>query len=412
MQFQQLLPHAGVELQLKDMVNNNRLSHALLFLGKEGSGSLPMAIALAQYVLCERVNQTPAGVAGPSLFGEEAVPMTVKDPLPDSCGECASCIKISKLAHPDLHFSYPVIKRDGNHSRVLSTDYLAEWREFISQSPYGNVNDWIDHLKNNAHSKIESPANKQANISSKECEDILHKLSLKAFEGEYKILILWMPEFLRAEGNKLLKLIEEPPPGTLFILVAEDEDLILPTILSRTQLVKIPRYEPAVVAQFLENKGMAPQRAVRVASMCEGNVRDALLVSAEGEDDWLQQVRNWLNVTVKGNVGGQLKWIEEVSALGRDKQKQFLRYFIHLLEQALRVRYLPEEHWSMLPTGAVDFAIKLNNMCSPEAQEAMVNELDKAIYHIERNAHGKILFHALTIRLYHIIKDNSLILIH
>ncbi len=139
-----------------------------------------------------------------------------------------------------MHFSYPALKKDSRHDRVLSTDYISEWREFIQQSPYSNVTDWINFLKENSKSKIENPVNKQGNISVFECDDISHKISLKSFESNYKILIMWMPEYLGKEGNKLLKLIEEPPANTLFIFVAEDEEAILPTILSRTQLIKIP----------------------------------------------------------------------------------------------------------------------------------------------------------------------------
>src|SRR5690606_19444793 len=208
MQFNQIAAQTGIKNQLKDLVQRNRLSHALLFLNKEGSGALPLAIAFSQFILCERVNPKVKKEKVASLFESESTEQAPTILREDSCGHCASCSKIEQLIHPDLHFSFPAIKKDSNHDKVLSTDYMVEWRGFIQDNPYGNVNDWIDNLKSNA--KIESPANKQANITSAECENILHKLSLKAFESDYKILIMWMPEFLKNEGNKLLKLIEEP----------------------------------------------------------------------------------------------------------------------------------------------------------------------------------------------------------
>ena len=412
MQFNQIIGQQEVKHQLMELVRKNRLSHALLFLGREGSGALPLAIAFAQYVLCEKVNPKakPANVV--SLFGGEEAE-TALPILEDSCGECASCRKANQLVHPDLHFSYPAIKKDSKHDRVLSTDFITEWREFVQQSPYSNVADWINFLKEHPKTKIETPINKQGNITVHECDDISHKLSLKAFESRYKILIMWMPEFLGKEGNKLLKLIEEPPPDTLFIFVAEDESAILPTILSRTQLIKIPSLSNQEIKNTLANKHqLTPEKAEQIASIAEGNFREALLLLQNAEEDWQAQVREWLNVTLENNVNTQLKWIDEISRIGREKQKQFLKYFMHLLQQAIRVRYLNEDDLSSIPENEKDFASRLNKMCSIEAQEAIVTELDKAIYYVERNAHAKMLFHALTIRFFHIIKDNSLILVN
>jgi DNA polymerase-3 subunit delta' len=411
MQFDQVIAQHEVKHQLKELVQKNRLSHALLFLGKEGSGALPLAIAFAQYILCEKVNPKSKKDITVSLFGDKEIE-TLPTNREDSCGECASCSKAEQLIHPDLHFSYPALKKDSKHDRVLSTDYISEWREFIKKFPYGNVSDWIHFLKENPGAKIESPINKQGNITVHECDDISRKLSLKAFESDYKILIMWMPEFLGNSGNKLLKLIEEPPPDTLFIFVAEDESAILPTILSRTQLIKIPSFDNADIESVLINDyNIPPERAGQISAIAEGNFREALQLLQNSEEDWQAQVRDWLNVTLKNNINAQLKWIDETSRLGREKQKQLLKYFIHLLQQAIRVRYLDEDNLSSTPEDERDFATRLNKMCSIEAQEAIVNELDKAIYYIERNAHAKMLFHALTIRVYHIIKDNSLILV-
>ncbi len=409
MQFNQIQAQELIKSLLKDLVQKSRVSHALLFLGKEGSGALPLAIAFAQYILCEKVNTKTANKKEISLFGKEETP-TPEVELEDSCGVCPSCIKVSQLIHPDLHFSYPALKRDLKHDRVLSTDYITEWRQFIKETPYNSVADWINFLKEN--SRIESPVNKQGNITVFECDDISHKISLKAFEGPYKILIMWIPEFLGNSGNKLLKLIEEPPPDTLFIFVAEDESAILPTILSRTQLVKIPSFSDEDIKKALiDNYQLSPQKASQTAAVSGGNYREALRLLQHSEEDFQVQVREWMNVILKNNINAQLKWIDEMGRSGREKQKQFLKYFIHLAEQGIRLRYLGEENIELIPENERDFAVRFNKMCSIEAQEAIVNELDKAIYYIERNAHAKMLFHALSIRFFHIIKDNSLILV-
>ena len=410
MQFNQIIAQEPTKNKLKDLVQNNRLSHALLFLGKEGTGSLSLAIAFAQYILCEKVNPNSKANNAITLFGNEETPTLIN--LEDSCGQCASCTKVNQLIHPDLHFSYPALKRDSKHDRVLSTDYITEWREFIEQTPYNNVADWINFLKENSKSKIESPANKQGNITVFECDDISHKLSLKAFESSYKILIMWMPEFLGNSGNKLLKLIEEPPDNTIFIFVAEDESAILPTILSRTQLIKIPSLANTDIEKALITKyQLSPEKASQMAAVSEGNYRDALYLLENSGEDLQLEVRGWLNVILKNDINAQIKWIEEINKIGREKQKQFLKYFIHLIEQTIRIQYLHEDSLDSIPENERDFALRLNKMCSLEAQEAITNELGKSIYHIERNAHAKMLFHALTIRFLHIIKDNSLILV-
>ena len=412
MQFNQIIAQEPTKIKLKDLVQKNRLSHALLFLGKEGSGALPLAIAFAQYILCEKINPKTQQNNISSLFGVEE-PKTDLVYLVDSCGVCASCNKVNQLIHPDLHFSYPVLKKDSRHDRVLSTDYITEWREFINQEPFGNIADWINFLKESPSAKIENPINKQGNITVSECDDISHKLSLKSFESQYKILIMWMPEFLGQSGNKLLKLIEEPPPNTLFIFVAEDESAILPTILSRTQLIKIPSLlnvdiENTLVDQF----NISPEKAIQIAAVSEGNFREALLLRQNSEEDLQVQIREWLSVIVRKNINGQMKWIDQISRTGREKQKQFLKYFTHLVRQSIRIRYLNEDLRQSIPENEVDFAFRFNKICDIDAQEAIVKELDNSTYYIERNANAKILFHALTIRFFYIIKDNSLILVY
>ena len=412
MQFSDIIGQQEVKQQLTELVQHNRLSHAILFLGKEGNGSLPLALAFAQYVVCEKVNgkNTAALQPGPSLFGEE--PATPSDRVnragsnqqlaTDSCGICPACLKAQQLIHPDIHFSYPTVTKKAGE-KPIATDFITDWREFIKLNPYGNSFDWIEQIK--------EKENSQGKITARECDDIIRKLSLKSFESEYKILIMWMPEELEKEGNKLLKIIEEPPPNTLFILVTENEELVLPTIVSRCQLIKIPALETKEVEEALINRNKTePAIARQVASVSEGNYREALQLVQHTEEDWQALLREWLNAILKTGPVAQTKWVEEISRLGREKQKQFLRYFNHLLQVAIHTRVIGQTE-SVRSGTELDFAERLNKIAGIEQQQAIIEELDRASYYIERNANGKMLFHALTIKLYHIIQDKIVFLV-
>jgi DNA polymerase-3 subunit delta' len=403
MQFNQVIGQKEIKSQLAHMIQDNRLSHALLFLGKEGCGALPLAIAFANY-LCLPKNTSPKKQEA-GLFGDEPVAETSS--LPTTVAEIDAWMqqqpawsKLKDMVHPDIHFSYPVIPRKAG-DKPISTDYIKEWREFIAASPYGNVYDWLQFI---------GAENKQGNITAHECNDIIRKMNLKSFESEYKILIMWMPEMLGKEGNKLLKLIEEPPPNTLFILVAENDSLILPTILSRTQLIKIPQLSALDIESALElRNGISMQKAQQIAAISSGNFHEAIQQLQHAEDDWEVLLRDWLNSIVKTGPAAQVKWIEEISKIGREKQKQFLKYFVHILELAVRLRVIPASD-DLEDRTDVDFALRFNKLCGVSQQEAIANELDHAAYYIERNANAKILFHALTIKLYHIISNKSVIL--
>ena len=319
--------------------------------------------------------------------------------------------KAQQLVHPDIHFSYPTVTKKAGEKPV-ATDFITEWREFIKLSPYGNLFDWIEQIK--------EKENSQGKITARECDEIIGKLSLKSFESEYKILIMWMPEELDKEGNKLLKIIEEPPPNTLFILVAENEELVLPTIVSRCQLIKVPALENRDIEEALIKRNKTDAAIARqVAGVSEGNYHEALQLVQHAEEDWQALLREWLNAILKTGPVAQTKWVEEISRLGREKQKQFLRYFNHLLEQAVRLRTMPGVSATLdLSAGGIstslsteqDFAERLNKIAGIEQQQAIIEELDRASYYIERNANGKMLFHALTIKLYHIIQDKIVFL--
>jgi DNA polymerase III subunit delta' len=391
MNWNNVIGQENVKAHLQDMVKQNRLSHALLFLGKEGSGALPLAIEFAKYVVCQPIT---APVVEDLFGGMSAMISNNNEAVMEGAMQRAE-----QLIHPDLHFSFPVITKKAGE-KPTSADYIKDFREFVKIFPYGNVYDWLQTI---------GADNKQGNITAEECNDIIKKLSLKCYEAEYKVLVLWMPEYLRKEGNKLLKLIEEPPPNTLFILVAENEENILPTILSRTQLIKVPMLQISDVEKALiERANIDVNTARQIAGICEGNYREALQLLQHNEEDWQMLLKNWLNYILKRMLPDQLKWIDEMNKLGREKQKQFLRYFNHLLEQSIKIKVLGADN-IMLPETEKDFAIRLNKIASVSQQEAIVEELDKASYYIERNANGKMLFQALSIKIFHIIQNKILV---
>lgn len=406
MQFSQVLGQEHAKAHLLDMHRRNRLAHALLFLGQEGYGGLAMARAFAQYLVCEKVNRSTT-VAGPSLFGDSEPAIDTAPPT-DSCGICASCKKAAGLVHPDIHFSYPIVNLKRSEKPV-STDVISEWRVFQQEQPYGNCYDWLQYLE---------AENRQGNISAAECADILRKLSLKSFEAPFKILILWMPEFLGQEGNKLLKIMEEPPNQTLFFLVAESAHQILPTLLSRTQLIRLsPLRDTDIATALHEKKGVPMEQALTLAGMCQGNFHQALHLLQHADENHVAQLREWLNAILRNGPLAQVKWIDEIQKSGREKQKQFLAYFLHIIEQALRLNtglgptLTSAEAAPAAGRVVQDFASRLIRICGTPQLEALAELLDKSIYEIERNANGKILFHALTIRIYHIISNKSVILV-
>jgi DNA polymerase III subunit delta' len=401
MLFKDVIGQQEVKQHLVEMVQHNRLSHALLFLGKEGSGALPLALAFANYI-CSIPSSTATEPAS-NLFGE---PVEVK--LPASAGEADSWMqnqssfsKTQALVHPDIHYSYPVVPQKPN-TPPISAHFITEWREFVHQYPYGNVFDWLQFI---------GAENKQGNITAHECNDIIRQLNLKSFESGYKILLMWMPEYLGKEGNKLLKLIEEPPPDTLFILVAESEERILSTILSRCQLIKIPAIDSAdIEKQLIAKANCQTEQAKHIANASNGNYREALHLLQHADEDFSSVLREWMNATLKNQTVAQVKIIEDLARLGRERQKQFLKHFTHLIEQAIRLEVgnegMKNKLQASMSSGEFEFISKMNKAINLEQKEAVSEEVEKATYHIERNANAKILFHALTIKMFYIVKHN------
>ncbi|MEZ4984631.1 MAG: hypothetical protein R2795_06300 [Saprospiraceae bacterium] len=370
MPFQSVIGQLQPKALFRQMVESDRFPHALLLLSTPGSGGLPLGLALAQYLLCET----------PSAEG-------------DACGTCSHCRKSFKFIHPDLHFSFPTVG-----TNALSDHFLPPWRTALSETPYMEVNDWLQTIEAD---------NKQGNINKEECLNIIRKLSLKSFENPRKILLMWLPEYLGNEGNRLLKLIEEPPADTVFILITENVSLILNTILSRCQLVKVNSLsDEEVAAHLVLQKGLTEDKALAVAQLAYGNFNEALKMAANEDDDQEHRFLDWMRRCYKGVPGEMVEWVDAFSTLGRENQKHFLRYALHFWREFLVLKTRGEEA-VRLRNREKQTALGMARVMELDQQEAIVQLLDACSYHVERNAHPKILFLDASIRIHRIIKNWS-----
>ncbi|MDP3466968.1 MAG: hypothetical protein Q8S11_01455 [Daejeonella sp.] len=372
MLFQEVIGQNAIKEQLIQSVIENRVSHAQLFLGPEGSGSFALALAYAQYISCTERTAT------------------------DSCGNCSSCRKYNKLIHPDLHFSYPFFR--GGEKEDSMAD-LGEWRELVLGNPYFDLDEWRLRL---------DAQNKQPNINKAECLNILHRLSLKAFESEYKTMIIWLPEYLKNEGNRLLKTLEEPASKTLIILVAQNQDQILNTIISRTQLVKIPALKNEDIVRYLiDNKDISETQASRIAYLSDGNMQAALNLLKEDDHDDFRNFSNWMRLTFADKGAQIIDFVDQLSKLGRENQKNMLRYGVQMIRECIMLMS-GAESLVHLPSIELDFVKNFSKQLDLAKCEALVNELEKAHYHIERNANPKILFLDVSLQFVKILKFNTL----
>ncbi len=363
MLFKDIPGQQAVKKRLINSVMEARISHAQLFLGPEGSGSLALALAYAQYISC--LDKQPD----------------------DSCGKCSACTKYQKLIHPDLHFSYPFITKGSAETAV---NYIKEWRNAVAENPFMGVEQWMQYL---------DAENKQPNINIAECHSIIQKLVLKSFEAEYKIILIWLPEYLGAAGNSLLKLIEEPPAKTLFILIAENYEQILATILSRTQLVKIPKLADEELKAYLIDNGCPQEKAGRIAYLANGNIAAAQQLLAEDDDDLESLFIQWFRLCY-GRKGVEINdWIEQVAnaRFGRENQKSLLRFGLQVVRDCLMVNL---DQTSIVKFESKHFELnKLANTINFENAPLIIKGFEQAIYHIERNANPKIMFLDLSIQM-------------
>ena len=365
--FNQLIHQPPGLVQLRQMAAADRLPHANLLLAPPGSGGLAAAMALTTYLLCE--NRSPE----------------------DACGTCRACRKTAKYVHPDWHFSFPTVG-----SKMVSDNFLTPWRQALTDTPYHELNDWLQRI---------GAENKQGNINKDECANIMRKLNLKTFESNYKVMLIWLPELLGNEGNRLLKMIEEPPEGTIFFLVAERAELILNTILSRCQLTKFTTPGVDEVSKALQARGIDEERAEAAARLADGNVNNALKIGTDHDGTEGTNFINWMRACHGGSPTKLVEWTNEFAKLGRENQKTFLHYALHFWREFLLlsvqngddtgVRLLPKELATakkMLPLIGLDQLADLTRV------------IDECIEHVGRNAHPKILFLDAGLRIHQILR--------
>ncbi len=370
MLFKDIIGQTHIKNHLTTSADNGRIPHAQLFIGKEGSGTLATAIAYAQYLLCNNSNDS------------------------DSCN-----LKCSKLAHPDLHFAFPVATNDKVKKHPISNLFLDDWRSFIKEQPYGSLFNWFQHIG------IE---NKQGQIGVDEAEQIVKSLQLKAYEGGYKVMIIWMAEKMNiSAANKLLKLIEEPPEKTIFILVAEEEEQIINTILSRCQVLHFPVLsESDICNALIENENSFQAEASKIAHQSEGNYNKALHLLKHDSSDTVFE--GWFILWVrtafkaKGNasvIQNLIEWSDTIAKSGRETQKKFLHYCLQFFRQALLANYKANELVFLEPE-TEGFTL---DKFAPFIHSANIIEIEKelndALYHIERNGNAKVILLDLSIKL-------------
>ena len=375
MLFSNIIGQENIKNHLIKTIENERIPHAQLFIAPTGSGALPLAIAYAQYILCQNKD------------GE------------NNTGDAACNLKFEKLMHPDLHFSFPVTTNDKVKKHPTSNAFMNEWRMFVEDTPYGSLFNWYQLLG------IE---NKQGQIGVDEAEEIVKKLVLKSYEGGYKVMIIWMAEKMNTSAsNKLLKLIEEPPAKTLFLLLAENEEQIIKTILSRCQVLHFqPLTEQNIIDTLMKDHGVDENQAIRIAQQCNGNWNKALHLLHHDDNElvfekwFITWVRSAFRAKGDASVVQDLiKWSEEISKTGRETQKRFLKYCSHFFRQALLTNYNARS--------LVFFESYTNNFdlekFAPFVHGANIEDINKAIeeaiYHIERNGNAKIIFLDLSMQL-------------
>ena len=379
MQFSEILGQEHIKSHLTKSADLGRIPHAQLFVGPEGSGTLPMAIAYAQYIICNNQNAENSGSN-------------------ESCN-----IKFHKISHPDLHFIYPTVSTEDVKTKPKSIDFITEWRQFLEQNPYGSLFDWYQML---------GVKNKQGEIRVDDAQEILKSLALKSYEGGYKIMIIWMADKLNiAASNKLLKLLEEPTDKTVFILISENEEDIIQTIRSRCQVLHFNGLSETVIAEALVSKESTESKeALKIAHQAQGNYNKALqLLQPDSESVFFEKwFVDWVRAAfrAKGNAAAiqdLIQWSEQIAGLGRETQKKFLHFCIDMFRQALLLNYQTPSLVYMEPQVE---KFKLENF-APFVNGNNINdifkELSEAMYHIERNGNAKIILTDLSIKLTRLI---------
>ena len=370
MLFKEIIGNNSVKKQLIESVRNNRISHAQLFYGKSGSAKLALALAYAQFLNCE--NRTTV----------------------DSCGICSSCLKFNNLSHPDLHLVIPVLKTK-EVQKPVSDHFIGKWRDFITNYYYGSLNDWIDSFG------TENKTGQQGTIYKDEANNIHKKLSLKNYEAEYRIVLMWMPERMNLEAStKLLKLFEEPPRGTIFLLITENTNQLLPTIISRLQSIKIADFTAEDIVNHFGEQALSLEKAKQLRNLTNADLGKItqILEDKEGELDLFSDFSVWMRLTYKMDVQGISKWVDNLSLKGRKQQNLFLSYAIKMVRECLIYNFASD---TLLKTNENEFAFltKFSPFIHEENSVMITEKLEESIKAINRNANAKILFFELSLQM-------------
>lgn len=375
MNFAQIPGQKEIKTKLLRSVKEERVSHAQLFAGTEGCGSMALALAYATFISCENRTDT------------------------DSCGVCKSCVKYEKLIHPDLHFVFPVIKGK-KATDPVSDNYIEEWREFIKKSPYFTLNNWMDSIE---------VGNAQGLIFASEASEIIKKLNLKTFESDFKIMIIWLPEKMhQSTANKLLKMIEEPPEKTLFLLVTEESDKVIPTILSRCQLVKVPSFHNRDIENYLKDKfNIASEKAADISRVSNGNITRAIELCENEESSIinLEHFKSLMRLAWKRDIISLINWSEEMASTGREAQKNFISFSLRLLRENLMLSLGQLKNKLVHLTGnEADFSGKFHPSINQKNIFPLTEEFTLVYSHIESNGNAKIIFLDLALKVTRLIR--------
>ena len=384
MLFSEIIGQQEIKKRLIRTVTEQRIPHAQLLRGPEGVGKLGLAIAYAQYICCENRTAT------------------------DSCGVCTSCVKYKKLAHPDLHFVFPVIK-PANRTSVICDDFIPEFRAMVLKNLYFGVNEWFARISGDA---------KQGMIYGNESEEIIRKLSLKTYESEYKIMIIWLPEKMNVTcANKLLKILEEPPEKTVFLLVSNEPDQIITTILSRTQHIHIPRLSEKEITEAILNNDeldIEDGDATYAAHIANGSYLNAIAVLNEGDENKQNLERFIMVMRLAWQVGNKKdhaslkilkKWSDDMAAaaMGRERQKNFLGYAQRMTRENF-IRNLQQPELNYLTASEADFSLRFSPFINERNVEDIMTEFALAERHIEQNVNAKMVFFDLTLKIIMLLK--------
>jgi DNA polymerase-3 subunit delta' len=356
-------------------VHEERVSHAQLFTGPEGCGSLALALAYATYISCENRSET------------------------DSCGVCKSCVKYGKMIHPDLHFVFPVVKTK-KISDPVSENFISEWRAFVTREPFFSINQWLDSL---------DVGNAQGGIFVSEAAEIIKKLNLKSFEADFKIMIIWLPEKMHpSTSNKLLKMIEEPPEKTLFLLVSEEPDKVISTIQSRCQLVKVPAFTNREIGRFLIQRfKLDEEKAADISRVANGNILRAIALCEDQEaaHSNLLRFKSLMRFAWKRDILSLITWSEEMSATGRETQKNFTLFSLRLLRENLMLTLNQSGNGLVFLTGEeAEFSGNFHPFIKPENIQSLADEFSLVHSHIEANGNAKIIFLDLALKITRLIR--------